>query len=60
MAVTEKQFKYIREEIVADYVGKESEKIYKKKKRLPTVQEYMEIHKKAKVHADSLLGNHGL
>lgn len=60
MAVTEKQFSYIREEIVADFVGKETKKIFKKKKRLPTVQEYIEIYKNAKAHADALLGNHGL
>lgn len=53
--VTEKQFKYIRDEIRADYCGKESQKIYDQFKRFPTTEEYMRINRDADVYADSLM-----
>ncbi len=58
MAITEKQFKYIREEIVADCVGEESQKIYEAYNRLPTNQEYIEILKRANAHAEALIGQY--
>lgn len=58
MTVTEEQFKYIRDEIVADFVGKETSKIFIQEKRLPTTQEYMEINKRAAIYADNLLRMH--
>lgn len=56
MSITEKQFQYIREEIVADYLGSEVQKICDQYKRLPTVQEYIDITKRANAHAKRLLG----
>ena len=56
MSITEKQFQYVREEIVADYLGREAQKIYDLYRRLPTVHEYMDITKKANAHAKRLLG----
>lgn len=56
MSITEKQFQYIREEVVADYLGREAQKIYDQYMRQPTVQEYMDIIKKANAHAKRLLG----
>ena len=56
MTLTEKQFQYIREEIVADYVGEESQKIYEANNRLPTTQEYVELLKRANEHVENLLG----
>lgn len=55
MTVTEEQFKYIREEIIADFFGKECGKIYEQEHRLPTIQEYMRINREALVHADNLM-----
>lgn len=56
MAVTEKQFQYIREEIEANVIGEELGKIYRQDKREPTIQEIMAANRKAKQKADSLLG----
>ena len=56
MALTEKQFQYIREEIEADVVGEELGKIYSQEDRLPTIQEIIVANRKAKQKADSLLG----
>lgn len=58
MAITEKQFQYIREEIEADVIGKELGKICSQEMREPTIQEIMEANKKAKQKADALLGIH--
>lgn len=55
MAVTVNQFKYIRDEIRADYCGKESQKIFDQYKRLPTIEEYMRINREADAYADSLM-----
>lgn len=55
MSLTEKQFKYIREEIVADYYGKECGEIYNHENRLPTIQEYIRIDREANEYADRLL-----
>ncbi len=57
MAITEKQFQYIREEIEADVVGKELSKIYSQEKRPPTTQEIKDANRKAKQKADSILGS---
>ena len=55
MAITEKQFAYIREEVVADYCGNESQKIYDKYKRQPTIEEIIRIHREADVYADKVM-----
>lgn len=55
MSVTAKHFKYIREEIVADYFGKECGKIYDNEHRLPTIEEYIRINREANAHADRLM-----
>ena len=55
MSVTAKQFKYIREEIVADYCGKECGKIYNREHRLPTIEEYIRINREANERADRLM-----
>ena len=55
MSITEKQFNYIREEIVADYYGKECGEIYKQENRQPTIQEYIRINREANEYADRLL-----
>ena len=54
-----KQIRYIREEIIADYVGNEAGAIYEKEKRQPTIDENKEIIRKALEHADVLIGNSG-
>lgn len=56
MSVTNEQFKYIREEIIADYYGKECAKIFNNFNRLPTIEEYKRINNEANTHADMLLG----
>lgn len=57
MSVTCEQRKYIREEIVADYYGREITKIYTTKNRLPNIDEYKQIHKEAEAYADNILGS---
>lgn len=56
MAITEKQFQYIREEIEADVIGEELGNIFSQEEREPTIQEIMEANRKAKQKADLLLG----
>lgn len=58
MSVTEKQFQYIKEEIIADVYGEEAQKIYDREQRQPNHQEYLEIHRKAIRKADDLLGKY--
>ena len=55
MSITEEQFKYIREEIIADYYGKECEKVMKSDNRLPTTEEYMRINREANAYADTIM-----
>lgn len=47
MTATENQIDYIREEIIADYVGEKAGAIYFKEKRNPTLDELKEINKDA-------------
>lgn len=55
MEVTEKQFRYIREEIIADYYGKESARIVQDNHRLPTTEDYMRINREANTYADMIM-----
>ncbi len=58
MAITEKQFNYIREEIMADVYGEEAQKIFDREQRQPNHQEFLEMHRKAIKKADDLLGKY--
>ncbi len=58
MAITEKQFNYIREEIMADVFGEEAQKIFDREQRQPNHQEYLEMYRKAIKKADDLLGQY--
>lgn len=60
MSVTEKQFNYIREEIMADVCGEETQKIFDREQRQPNHQEFLEMHRKAKKKADELLGKYNV
>lgn len=55
MSVTVEQFNYVREEIVADFCGKEYGKIYNNEHRLPTTEEYMRINREANAYADKVM-----
>lgn len=55
MAVTEKQFQYIRDEIRADYTSQETSKIFLEEKRLPTHEEYIKIYRDAEAYVDKLM-----
>lgn len=55
IAVTEKQFKYIRDEIRADYYAKEVSRIMDSEGRFPTHEEYLRIFKEENEYADSLM-----
>lgn len=55
LSVDKRQRNFIREEIIANIVGEETEKIFNKKNRLPSIQEYMKIRRKAVKRADKLL-----
>lgn len=57
MTATDEQTKYIREEIIADYIGETAGEIWSAKKRLPTHEEWLRIYKDANVFADELLDN---
>lgn len=50
-----KQIKYIREEIIADYVGNEVSSIFEKEKRTPTLEENKVIIRRALMLADELI-----
>lgn len=60
MAITEKQFNYIREEIMADVYGEEAQKIFDREQRQPNHQEFLEMHRKAIKKADDLLGKYNV
>ena len=55
MVLTEKQFKHIRDEIWADYLGKEVSKIIEQENRLPTHEEYIRIYHEVQAHTDRLM-----
>ena len=55
MSINDKQLQYIKEEIVADYVSHEAERIYEKENRFPTNQELSEITKSAILKADNMI-----
>ena len=55
MSLTEKQFLYIRDEIIADHVGKMSSEIFRQTNHLPTTDDYMRINKEATEFADCVL-----
>lgn len=57
MSVTSEQRNYIREEIIADYVGETAAEIWTDKKRLPLHEEWLKIYHDANVFADELLEN---
>lgn len=55
LTATVTQLKYIREEIIADYVGETAGDIWEKEKRLPTHEEWVAIYRDANIFADELL-----
>lgn len=55
LTTTEKQTQYIREEIVADYVGECAGEIWAKEKRAPNHDEWVRINREANKFADELL-----
>ncbi len=55
LTTTSKQTKYIREEIMADHVGRAVDDIWKKEQRLPTQEEWVQVYRDAKSFADKLL-----
>lgn len=54
-SATDKQVKYIREEIIADYVSESANEIWSKQKRLPTHEEWVTIYRDANSFADDLI-----
>lgn len=54
MTVTEKQMKYIKEEIFADYGAQKESEIYEKEERLATIEEKKIIIREAISFADNL------
>lgn len=57
LGTTEKETSYIREEIIADYVGAKAGEIYEKYKRYPNRMEMKSITRDANSLADKLLKN---
>ena len=55
VSATDEQIKYIREEIIADYIGETAGEIWTDKKRLPSYEEWLKIYQDANVFADDLL-----
>ena len=58
MSATDEQINYIREEIIADYIGETAGEIWADKKRLPSHEEWLKIYQDANVFADELLTNY--
>lgn len=56
MDINDKQLIYIKEEIVADVVGKEVGLLYKRENRFPTVQGLVMINNKAQLIAYKMIG----
>ncbi len=57
VSAKDEQIKYIREEIIADYIGETAGEIWTDKKRLPSHEEWLKIYKDANVFANDLLEN---
>lgn len=57
MSVTDEQTKYIREEIIADFIGETAGEIWSATKRPPTHEEWLKIYKDANAFADELLAD---
>ena len=55
MNISDRERKYIIEEIEADYLGKQAEKIYEAEHRFPTVEEYKRIFREAHEVAKMIL-----
>lgn len=55
MSVTEKQFLYIKEEIIADYMGNVAGEIYEQEKRMPSIEEIKEMSREAFLYAEKVL-----
>ena len=55
LTTSERETKYIKDEIVADYMGKEASAIYELYHRMPTQDEYRIILRGAYDHADKVL-----
>lgn len=55
LSATKKEIEYIRDEIIADYVGKASGDIWEREMRLPNHEEWKSIHRDANSFADKLL-----
>lgn len=55
MSVDEKTLKYIKEEIIADYVGETIGKIFSKENRITSIEENIKIVRDALKHAEFLL-----
>lgn len=60
ISVNDKQFRYIKEEIVANYFGEEVARIHQQENRLPTDQEYAKIQKEANLWANDVIGHDGV
>ena len=55
LSSNEKEIKYIRDEIIADYVGEKGSEIFQREGRLPNHEEWVAISKEATELADELL-----
>lgn len=55
LSTTVKQAQYIKEEIIADYVGETAGEIWSKAKRQPTKEEWIKIYRDANQFADELI-----
>lgn len=57
LSATDEQIKYIREEIIADYVGETVGEIWSENERFPSHEEWLRIYRDANKFADELLEN---
>lgn len=55
LQTTVKQTQYIREEIIADYIGESAAEIWKKEKRMPNQEEWVRIYREANKFADEIM-----
>lgn len=60
MSVDGKTLKYVKEEIIADYVGVTIEEIISNENRVPEIEEYTKIIRNAFTYADNMLNGESM
>ena len=54
-SINENEYKYIEEEMIADFYAEKETEIFNNKKRLPTIEERIEILKSVKIKIKTIV-----